>query len=400
MAGTHERRTPRFYQSTVDEIRAGETTDVYFVRTEQIIREAGLDKRVRAEFSVKGLPHGYPWAVFVGLEEVLALVEGIDIDIRGITEGTIIRPHEPVMEIEGDYLSFARLETAILGLICETSGVATKAARVRTFARDRPLASFGARRMHPAIAPVIERAAFIGGCDGVSVVKSARELGEDPTGTTPHALMLMVGDTVRAMELYDAIVEDSALRIALIDTFEDEKFEAVRVAEALGQRLFGVRLDTPGSRRGNFIQILREVRWELDLRGFQHVKLVVSGGLDEREVDSLYPYVDSFGVGTSIANARTIDMGMDIIEIEGTPVAKRGKMSGAKQVWRDPATLLDEVLPLGAEPTDKGRTAQLQPIVTSGRILGAIPDPHAIRSYVLEQLRIVGGEIVPTNETG
>lgn len=398
MVATDAHRAPRFYQATVDEIRAGETTDVYFVRTEQIIREAGLDKRVRAEFSIKGLPHGYPWAIFAGLEEVLALVEGIDINIRGIAEGTIVRPHEPIMEIEGSYLAFARLETAILGLICESSGVATKAARIRALARDRILASFGARRMHPAIAPVIERAAFIGGCDGVSVVKSARELGEDPTGTTPHALMLMVGDTVRAMELYDTIVEGDALRIALIDTFEDEKFEAVRVAEALGDRLYGVRLDTPGSRRGNFVQILREVRWELDLRGFQHVKIVASGGLDEREVTTLYPYVDGFGVGTSIANARTIDFGMDIVEIEGTPVAKRGKMSGAKQVWRDPDSLLDEVLPLAQQPDDAWRVAQLQPILAGGRILAAVPEPHEIRSHVLAQLELVAGEVVPTNE--
>lgn len=394
---TDAQRAPRFYQATVDEIRAGETTDVYFVRTEQIIREAGLDKHVRAEFSIKGLPHNYPWAIFAGLEEVLALLDGLDIDIRGVSEGTIIRPYEPIMEIEGDYLSFARLETAILGLICEASGVATKAGRIRALARDRILASFGARRMHPAIAPVIERAAFIGGCDGVSVVKSARELGEDPTGTTPHALMLMVGDTVRAMELFDAIVEEDALRIALIDTFEDEKFEAVRVAEALGDRLYGVRLDTPGSRRGNFVQILREVRWELDLRGFQHVRIVASGGLDEREVNTLYPYVDGFGVGTSIANARTIDFGMDIVEIDGVPIAKRGKMSGAKQVWRDPATLQDEVLPLGQEPA-AGRRAQLQPLVAGGRILAAIPDPGTIRGHVLAQLEIVAGEVVPTNE--
>ncbi|MEI2617484.1 MAG: nicotinate phosphoribosyltransferase [Thermomicrobiales bacterium] len=397
---TDGRRAPRFFQATVDEIRSGDTTDVYFVRTEQIIREAGLDRCVRAEFSVKSLPHSYPWAVFAGLEEVLALLEGIDIDIRGISEGTIVRPYEPIMEIEGHYLSFARLETAILGLICEASGVATKAARIRVLARDRVLASFGARRMHPAIAPIIERAAFIGGCDGVSVVKSARELGEDPTGTTPHSLMLMVGDTVRAMELYDAIVEDDALRIALIDTFQDEKFEAVRVAEALGERLYGVRLDTPGSRRGNFAQILREVRWELDLRGFEHVKLLASGGLDEREVDTLCPWVDGFGVGTSIANARTIDFGMDIVEIEGTPVAKRGKMSGAKQVWRDLDTLSDEVLPLGQEPAGAWRVAQLQPVMAGGRVLEDVPTPHAIRNHVLAQLETVGAEVVPMNENG
>jgi len=393
-----ELRKPRFYQASIDEIRAGETTDVYFVRTEQIIREAGLDRHVRAEFSIKGLPHDYPWAVFAGLEEVLALLDGLDINLRGVREGTVIRPHQPIMEIEGSYLSFARLETAILGLICEASGVATKAARIRTFARDRILASFGARRMHPAIAPVIERAAFIGGCDGVSVVKSARELGEDPTGTTPHALMLIVGDTVKAMQLFDDLVEPGAQRIALIDTFEDEKFEAIRVAEALGERLNGVRLDTPGSRRGNFAQILREVRWELDLRGFQHVRLLASGGLDEREVAALYDYVDGYGVGTSIANARTIDFGMDIVEIEGRPVSKRGKMSGGKQVWRDPATLLDVVLPLGKGPEDSSRVSMLNPVIENGTLVDPVPDPHALRQFVLDQLAVVGGEIVPKNE--
>ena len=260
----------RFYQADVDEIRAGRTTDVYFHRTVQIIESADLDRMVRAEFSVKSLPNGMPWAIYAGLEEVFALLDGIELDVRGIPEGTIVRPFEPVMEIRGTYLSFAILETAILGLLCQSSGVATKAARTRIKAGDTLLASFGARRMHPAVAPVVERAAFIGGCDGVSVVKSAELLGEDPTGTTPHALMLLVGDTVESMLLYDRIVDPSANRIALIDTYLDEKFEAIRVAEALGDKLYGVRLDTPGSRRGDFAKIIEEVRWELDLRGFNH----------------------------------------------------------------------------------------------------------------------------------
>jgi nicotinate phosphoribosyltransferase len=389
---------PKFYQATVDEIRSGQTTDVYFVRTVEIIQEAGLDRHVRAEFSVKGLPHSYPWAVLAGLEEVFALLEGIDLKVRGMPEGTFVRPHEPIMEIEGSYLSFAVLETAILGLLCESSGVATKAARIRTLARDRMLASFGARRMHPAVAPVVERSAFIGGCDGVSVVKSAAVLGEDPTGTTPHALMLLVGDTVGAMRLFDRIVPDEAARIALIDTFEDEKFEAVRVAEALGDKLFGVRLDTPSSRRGNFVQILKEVRWELDLRGFQHVKLIASGGLDEEDVAKLEPWVYGFGVGTSMANARTIDFGMDIVEIEGVPIAKRGKLSGAKQVWRDPTTLFDTVLPLGVDPDDSALVTQLVPLMESGRLVGPLPDVHSIRQRVLDQLQLVGHEVIPTNE--
>lgn len=386
---------PRFYQASTDEIRAGRTTDVYFKRTVEIIEAAGLDRNVRAEFSVKGFPSSYPWAVFAGLEEVFALLEGIDLDVRGVPEGTIIRPYEPVMEISGSYLSFAVLETAILGLLCQSSGVATKAARVRVLAGETLLASFGARRMHPCVAPVIERAAFIGGCDGVSVVKSAELLGEDPTGTTPHALMLLVGDTVESMLLFDRIIEPGTNRIALIDTFEDEKFEAIRVAEALGDRLYGVRLDTPGSRRGDFGKIIEEVRWELDLRGFQHVRIVVSGGLDEADVQRLQPIVDGFGVGTSIANARTIDFAMDIVEIEGKPVSKRGKMSGAKQVWRNLASFTDTVLPLGASAPKDKHEAMFVPLIDRGLLVGPLPSARQIRDYVLAQLPVVAGEVSP-----
>ncbi len=393
---SEEARIPRFYQAEVDEIRSGRTTDVYFQRTVQIIEEAELDREVRAEFSVKRLPGGMPWAVFTGLEEVFALLDGIDLDMRGVPEGTIIRPYEPVMEVRGSYLSFAILETAILGLLCQSSGVATKAARTRIAAGDKLLASFGARRMHPSVAPVVERAAFIGGCDAVSVVKSAELLGEDPTGTTPHALMLLVGDTVESMLLFDRIIDPAANRIALIDTFEDEKFEAIRVAEALGDRLYGVRLDTPGSRRGDFAAIIQEVRWELDLRGFNHVQIVVSGGLDEDEVRKLQPLVDGFGVGTSIANAGTIDFAMDIIEIEGEPVGKRGKMSGAKQVWRDPETLLDQVTPLAAGSPAPGLIEMMVPQIVGGRLVNPIPSAREIRSLVLEQLPLVAGDLKQT----
>jgi nicotinate phosphoribosyltransferase len=386
---------PHLHGATDAEIRAGATTDVYFRRTVEIIERAGLDKHVRAEFSVKALPGGLPWAVFAGLEEALALLDGIELDLRGVPEGTLIRPWEPFMELSGSYLSFAILETAILGCVCQASGVATKSARIRVLAGDKLVASFGARRMHPAVAPVIERAAFIGGCDGVSVVKSAALLGEDPTGTTPHALMLLAGDTVEAMRLFDRIIPEAAPRIALIDTFQDEKFEAVRVAEALGDRLFGVRLDTPGSRRGDFAQILREVRWELDLRGFQHVRLIVSGGLDEPDVAQLRPLVHGFGVGTCIANARVVDAGMDIVEIDGTPFAKRGKLSGAKQVWRDPDSLRDVVLPLGATPDDPRLVPLMQPLITRGQRTSPLPTPREIRQFVLAQLPLVAHEVEP-----
>jgi nicotinate phosphoribosyltransferase len=294
------------------------------------------------------------------------------------------------------YTDFCVYETVLLGLICQASGIATMAARCRLAAGERTLISFGARRMHPILAPLIERNAFIGGCDGVSVGEGADLIGQPPMGTMPHALVLMYGDTVEATKAFDRVVPAAVKRISLIDTFQDEKFEAIRVASALGDRLYGVRLDTPGSRRGNFRQIAEEVRWELDLRGFTHVKLFVSGGIGERQIRELNPVVDGYGVGTAISDAPTVDFSMDIVEIDGVPMAKRGKSSGAKQVYRCRRCHQDRLTPGIDEPPvcTCGGTMEslLNPWMTQGKLLAPSPAAAAIRQSVLEQLKWLDAE--------
>jgi len=161
-----------FHVAEEKEILEGKTTDVYFERTLKILKTKKINCRVKAEFVTKNLPDEWSWAVLAGLEEVAHLLKGLPVKVRAMKEGTIFYPNEPVLEIEGNYQDFCVFETAILGLLCQASGIATKAARYRKLAGDRLLMSFGARRMHPVLAPMIERNAYIGGCDGVSVVKS------------------------------------------------------------------------------------------------------------------------------------------------------------------------------------------------------------------------------------
>jgi nicotinate phosphoribosyltransferase len=384
-----------FHIASPEQIKAGAVTDVYFQRTAEILDAKGIDAHVRAEFMAKSLPGEWEWAIFAGLAEVTYLLEGTGVAVRAMEEGTIFRPTEPVLEIEGSYREFGVYETAALGLICQASGIATRAARCRRAAGpERKLISFGARRMHPAIAPMIERAAYIGGCDGVAVVASAELLGTDPVGTIPHALILLMGDTVRATQAFDEVIEKKVPRISLIDTFDDEKFAALHVAEALGSRLAAVRLDTPGSRRGDFFDILSEVRWELDLRGYTDVDLFVSGGLDEDAIAELNPVVDGYGIGTWISAAPVVDYSMDIVEIDGKPVAKRGKWSGAKQVLRCTGCLEDDIVSLhDAEDwpdacPDCGDDLEplLAPWMKDGASVGPQLETADIRARTLERL--------------
>jgi len=380
-----------FHIASERDIKAGEVSDVYFARTVQILRAKGINKRVKAEIRMKSFPQpDWSFGILAGIEEAAALLEGHAVDVWAMDEGTMFAPYEPVMMLEGPYLDWAELETALLGFLCQASGIATKAARCKRAAGERQVISFGARRMHPALAPMIERNAFIGGCDGVAVTKAAELIDADPMGTIPHALVLMFGDTVEALRAFHEVVDPKVRRVALIDTLQDEKFEAIRVAEALGKDLYAVRLDTPSSRRGDFFRILDEVRWELDFRGFEHVKILASGGIDEYEILKLNSLVDGYGVGTSIANAPVLSFALDIMEIEGKPMAKRGKRSGAKQVWRLPGMVQNQVLPAHRPPPlgADGRPAEalLKPLIARGRLVRDLPPPRTIREYVLEQM--------------
>jgi nicotinate phosphoribosyltransferase len=380
-----------FHTAGDADIRKGRTTDVYFERSVRILRKTGASRRVKAEFSLKSLPMGYPWGIVTGIEECTALLAGMELDLRAVAEGTVIRPNEPVMTIEGDYVDFAVYETPLLGFLCQASGVATKAARLRIAAGEHNLISFGARRMHPSVSPMIERNAYIGGCDGVATVKAAELIGIEPSGTIPHALVILCGGIDEALAGFDKYIDRKVRRIALIDTFGDEKFEALAACETLGDNLYGVRLDTPRSRRGNICDIVREVRWELDTRGYDKVKILVSGGLDELEIMELGPLVDGFGVGTCLSNARVLDYAMDIVEIDGTPCSKRGKMSGAKSLLRCGKCHGDIVIPARGSRRKRcecgGRLESLvHDVIKKGKVVRKPDPPKRIRKRVLKSL--------------
>lgn len=388
----------RFHIATDEEIKSGLTSDVYYIRTKEIIEKKNMNKNVVAEITVGKLPRDWDWGVLCGVEELVHLYENVPVDVYSVPEGTIFPKKDesgvkiPLVEIVGKYGDFVNIETATVGLLCQASGVATTAARIKKAAKGKEVLAFGIRRMHPAISPMLDRAAYIGGFDGVSGVLGAKLIGINPSGTMPHTLILIFGDQVSAWKAFDEVVDPSIPRIALVDTFWDEKYEAILAAETLKDRLYGIRLDTPGSRRGDFLEIIREVRWELDIRGYHNVKIYVSGGLDEKTVALLAEGpVDGFGVGTWVSNAPTIDFSMDIVEVEGKPISKRGKLSGRKKPWRCDSCYTWKVtkfdLDLVKCPRCGGKmTSMFVKYVERGKIVGDLKTPKEIRDYVLRQL--------------
>jgi len=382
----------RFYIASDEDILNGVVTDIYFTRTVRVLKAKGVRRKVRMEFHVVKLPRGYDWAVFAGLEEVLYLLRGKPVTVYAMPEGTVFRAGEPLMIIEGYLDDFIVFETALLGILRHYSSIASKAARVKKLAGDKTVLFFGLRALHPAIAPMVDRAAYIGGVDAVSGYASYKYLGLKPQGTMPHALIIAFGNQIEAWRAFDEVIEKDVPRIMLVDTFYDERIEALMAAELLKEKLQGVRLDTPSSRRGNMKQIVEEVRWTLDIHGYKHVKIVVSGGIDEKEILELRNLVDAFGVGTSIANPPNIDISADIVEIhennEWRPITKRGKLPGAKQVYRRRPGLND-IVTLLDKPGEIQEEYQplLRKYMENGELLVNLPSLSEIREYVLEQLR-------------
>jgi len=314
----------KLFSATHEEIAAGLTTDIYFVKTREI-----LDKMGRADAHVVAEIFARSSGVFAGVEEVKRLLMDTGVEVWSLPEGQEFAPKEVVMRIHGPYGKFGIYETAVLGILASSSGWATRAREAKKAAGDKPALCFGARHVHPAVAPVMERAAIVGGADGASCILGAKLAGLEPTGTVPHALILIVGDTVAAAQGYDEHMPPSSPRSMLVDTFKDEVEESLRLAAAMGTKLESVRLDTPGERGGVTPGLVAELRARLDMHGFNHVRIFVSGGLDPERIRILSEAgADAFGVGSYISGAPPIDMTMDLKEIDGRPIAKRGRIPG------------------------------------------------------------------------
>jgi len=313
-------------------VLSGDSADVYFARAEHILEREGIDPVVVMEvFSRDG-------GILCGIDEAKnllahALAEGdtSDVTVEAFDDGDTFEPREVVLRIRARYRQFGLYETAILGMLAQATGWATAARECVTAAAPQPVISFGARHVHPNIADILDYAAIVGGCVGASTPAGARLAGLRPTGTMPHALVLIFGDTVRAAEAFDRDTDPDVPRIVLVDTFRDEAEESLRVAEALGDRLYGIRLDTPAERGRVTADLVTEVRARLDQAGFGHVRIVVSGGLTPDRIayfkEAAAP-VDSFAVGSYISGAAPIDFTGDIKEIDGRPIAKRGRIPG------------------------------------------------------------------------
>jgi nicotinate phosphoribosyltransferase len=336
-----KRLDPEIFNLPVAKMRAGYYSDKYFVRARDILLADGY--RPRVTMQVFGKQHAF----LGGVDEAIAIlklcaIEWPDLEVHALYDGDEVAPWETVLLIEGPYDAFAHLETLYLGVLSRRTRVASNTRRVVEAASPKEIMFFPARHDHWLVQTGDGYAAHVAGAIGVSTDAQASWWGSEGIGTVPHALIAAYGgDTVLATRKFAELIGPQVKLISLVDFENDCVRTSLEVARALGDQLYGVRLDTSEmlvdqslwDQMGYFKpigvnpQLVWNVRRALDRDGFKQVKIVVSGGFTVekiRDFEQQRVPVDGYGVGSSLFQGR-FDFTADVVLLEGKPCAKVGR---------------------------------------------------------------------------
>ena len=341
MGPNRERLDPGVFRLPVERIREGYYSDVYFNRTVDVLRADHRHPNVLMQVFQKNQ------AVIGGMDEAIAILKLCAEDfsalsVHALYDGDGIKPWETAMTIEGDYSLFARLETVYLGVLTRRTKIATNVRQVVEAANGKQIIFMPARHDHHLIQTGDGYAAHISGAIGVSTDAQASWWGGRAIGTVPHALIAAYGgDTVLAARQFAEHTDPATNLVVLADFENDCVRTSLEVARALGGRLWGVRLDTSETLvdvsvqqvmgdfdpRGVNAQLCWLVRRALDREGFEHVKIVASGGFNVAKIERFEREgvpVDAYGVGSAFFMG-SYDFTADVVMVEGRPCGKIGR---------------------------------------------------------------------------
>jgi nicotinate phosphoribosyltransferase len=341
-----QRLAPEVFDLPVEKMRAGWYTDAYFDHARSTLLADGRHPQVVVQVFQKH----YSW--LGGMDEAIAILRLCSHDpdglvIRALHDGDKVEPWETVLTVEGDYTTFAHLETAYLGTLARRTLITTNVVHVLEAANGKPIIFMPARFDHHRVQAGDGYAAYIAGQItgfeiGVTSDEQASWWGGRGIGTVPHSLIAAYGgDTVLAARKFAEWAPPDMSVTVLVDFENDSVRTALAVAEALGDRLWGVRLDTSETlvdrslweEVGDFKptgvneRLVGKVRDALDAAGFGQVRIVVSGGFNVEKIrafEELGVPVDAYGVGSSLIRGAN-DFTADVVMTDGQPSGKFGR---------------------------------------------------------------------------
>ena len=307
----------------------GENSEIYLHRALTVLRNEGLNPYVTYEIQAKDD------GILCGINQIIDILEHVlpesDREVWSLSDSTEISKKEVVLRIKSKYSNFGLYETSMLGILSSCSGWATSANRCAIAAEGIPVVSFAARAVHPSVAAHVDYSAITGGCSAISSVIGGKITQTTPSGTMPHSLVLIMGDTVRAALAFDRHIEKNVPRVVLVDTFKDEAEEALEVSRRLKGTLRGIRIETPIERGGITPHLVDEIRIKLDYENFEEIDIYVSGDLQPDDIRNFVKNgskVGGFAIDNYIARGSGITFAGDLKEIDGKSIARRGRKPG------------------------------------------------------------------------
>ena len=328
-------------------IKDGWFSAVYFLKTKEIAEKLRPNNQVTMQFFQKSD------AVLCGSDEAIALIHTFsdkpeDLEIHSLKDGDKISPFETVLTITGPYQSFGYLEGILDGILARRTSLATNVYNVvkaaRTSGKQKPVIFMGDRDDHYTQQAGDGYAAFIGGSTAQATHAMNEWWGRTGMGTMPHAMIqIFEGDVVAASKAYHELYPNDDLTV-LVDYNNDVITDSLKVAHEFGETLKGVRLDTSNHMvdkyflrnqhlmgtfdpRGVNSPLIFALRQALDEEGFEHVKIVVSGGFNEeriRKFEKQNVPVDIYGIGRSLLDVH-IGFTGDNVLLNGKPESKDGR---------------------------------------------------------------------------
>jgi nicotinate phosphoribosyltransferase len=344
-------------------------TDLYQLTMAACYVGEGLDQRSASfELFARKLPEDFGYLVAMGLEQGLDYLEQFHFtsdqvaalqstgifadaparfwevltearfggDVWAVPEGTIVFANEPMLRVEAPLWQAQIVETYLLNVLNYQTLIATRAARLRDVAGESAaLLEFGTRRaFSPQASLWAARAALAAGLNSTSNVLAALQLGQTPSGTMAHSLVMALaaleGSEDQAFTAFHRYFPGAALLIDTYDTIAAAQNLADRV-QAGEIQVNAIRLDS-----GDLVTLSQQVRQLLP-----GVKIFASGDLDEFEIVRLKAAgaeIDGYGLGTKLVTGSPVNGVYKLVEIDGIPVMKTssGKVTypGRKQIFR------------------------------------------------------------------
>ncbi|MDI6641915.1 MAG: quinolinate phosphoribosyl transferase [Elusimicrobiota bacterium] len=339
-----KRLEPSIFNIPVDKIKSGYYTDKYFVHSRNILMKDNRHTKVLMQIFSRAD------GILCGIDEAIAILklcadESEKLKIHALHDGDEIKKNETVMTIEGDYSTFAHLETVYLGVLSRGTSVATATKKVVEAASGKEVLFFPARYDHYLNQPSDGYAAYIGGALLVSTDAQGEFFHKEGVGTMPHGLIAVYGgDTVEAAIAFDKYLPENIKRIVLVDFDNDCIGTSLKVAKVLGKKLWGVRFDTAddlidksvtGRSAGSYgvcAELCFKAREIFDREGYNWIKIVVSSGFNSEKlrkfIEQKVPF-DAVGIGSVLFRNR-IDFTADVVLVEGSGGIKHCAKVGRK----------------------------------------------------------------------